>query len=528
LFYGKGTSGWDYNSKEGRMRHYVNLYTETNIYWLGFNDGRAGRRMESRSVPEAANQTPSDFFTDRIFIEHDVDNPLSAGMYWYSYAFDLKNPDRTLQIPLRDPIETNPIFFSLNFKGEDTDELTFVLHTFSVSFNGSSIGSAQMLDAAYKTMNAVHSGGILQSGNSLKVHYSSNNTSSKAYLSWVEVEYSRKLTAQQGELRFYSPVSVGPFRLRLSGFASEPLVLDVSNPASVHTLPLTPENGSYLVSDTANSLVPKTYYAREISGFLTPTGMEKDAVSDLRNPANGGELLILSHRDFYDQALRYKSFKEANDSMTVYLADVQDVYDEFNGGLLDPAAIRNFVEYAFDRWEIPPSCLLLFGDGDYDYRNILSAADKNWIPPFEYNESTTFYASATDDWYTYVSGDDRTMDLSVGRLTVQSAEEAKTVVDKLIQYQSTPYSGDWRSLITVVADDEVGTSNNETMHVEESEKLAQQIVPPLFDLRKIYLTDYPVEIRMRRVKPKAEDDLVAQINQGTLVVNYTGHGNRTV
>jgi hypothetical protein len=528
LFYGKGSTGWDYINKEGRLRHYVNLYTETNTYWLAFNDGRAGKRMGSRSVPEAANQEPSDFFTDRVFIEHDVDNPLAAGLFWYSYAFDPKSPNLSLPIPLRDPIETNPIFFRLNFKGGDTDELSFIRHTFSVSFNGSSIGSAQMLDAAIKTMNAVHSGGILPAGNSLAVHYSSGNTSSKAYLSWVEIEYSRKLTAQQGELRFYSPVSVGPFRLRLSGFGSEPLVLDVSNPASVQTMPLMQENGSYLVSDTTNSLVPKTYYAMEGSGFLTPNSMEKDPVSDLRNPVNTGELLILSHRDFYDQALRYKSYKEMNDSMTVYLADVQDVYDEFNGGLLDPTAIRDFVKYAFDHWKIPPSYLLLFGDGDYDYRNILSAADKNWIPPFENNESTTFYASATDDWYTYVSGDDKKMDLSVGRLTVQTPEEAKAVVDKLVQYQSTPYSGDWRSLITVVADDEVGTGTDETMHVEGSEIMASRIIPPLFDLRKIYLTDYPVEIHLRRLKPKAEDDLVAQINQGTFVVNYTGHGNRTV
>jgi hypothetical protein len=121
------------------------------------------------------------------------------------------------------------------------------------------------------------------------------------------------------------------------------------------------------------------------------------------------------------------------------------------------------------------------------------------------------------------------MALSVGRLTVQSADEAKTVIDKLIQYQSNPDRGDWRSLITVVADDEVNASSySETEHVIASEILSEDVIPHTFNLRKIYLTEYPVEIRMRRLKPQAEDDIVDQINRGTLIVNYSGHANRTV
>jgi hypothetical protein len=530
LFYGKGASGWSYHLIDNRLSHYVNPYTETNVYWLSFNDGKLGMRMERQPVFEAANQEPSSFFTDRIFIEHDVDNPLRGGMFWYSYAFDVKNSDVSLDIPFRDPVESNTVLFWMNFKGEDTDDASYVTHTFSASFNGQSLvlSSSRIINSGEASPRTNYSGEILPNGNTLNIHYSSNTLSGKAYLGWIEMEYSRKLLARDGELRFYSPVAVGPFQYRLSDFGVEPLVLDVSDPASIRIVPLVPANGSYLLTDSSNSFIPKTYYAKEGTDYLTPNSIEKKQVSDLRNTANAGELLIISHRDFYEQALRYKSFKETDDSMTVYLADVQDVYDEFSGGLLDPAAIRDFVKYAFDHWRIPPVYLLLFGDGDYDYRNIRSTADKNWIPPFERDELQKLNARATDDWYTYVSGDDNKMDLSVGRLTVQSAEEAKSVVDKLTQYQVNPLWGDWRSLITIVADDEIGTSTDETYHVEGSETLAERIIPHLFNLRKIYLTEYPVEIRMRRLKPKAEDDLVAQINQGTLIVNFMGHGNSSL
>ena len=41
----------------------------------------------------------------------------------------------------------------------------------------------------------------------------------------------------------------------------------------------------------------------------------------------------------------------------------------FPWDLVDPIAIRDFIKYAYDNWQKQPGYVLLFGDGDYDYKN---------------------------------------------------------------------------------------------------------------------------------------------------------------
>ena len=52
------------------------------------------------------------------------------------------------------------------------------------------------------------------------------------------------------------------------------------------------------------------------------------------------------------------------------------------------------------------------------------------------------------------------------------------------------------------------------------------IIPPSFDLKKIYAANYPVVITGNgRRKPTVNTDIIKTMNQGTLLVNYIGHGN---
>jgi hypothetical protein len=524
LFYGKGAGEWQYVTRERRYRHFLHLYARENVYWLSFNDGVPGKRMAQVQAPTDGGVPVIETFKDLQYIEQDVDNPLHGGLFWYAYAFEERSPEVTLDVHLADVEVNDTVTVWMQFKGDDKVDAS---HAFRVSWNDQSVGSTQFGGVDFKPYQVTLRDGVPGSENTLAFHYTTSARAGKAYLDWVEIQYRRRIAARDGMLRFYSPSGAGSNGYRLTGFASEPLVLDVTDPGAVHSLALTPEGEAYRTGDVRTDAMPHVYIAVEPARFLAPASMQKDDPSDLRNPENAGMLLIVTHGDFMEQARRYADFKRSSDSLSVYVADVQDVYDEFNCGLMDPAALRDFLATAFRTWREPPQYLLLFGDGDYDYRNIVSDGDRNWIPPFERDEFKTDDARATDDWYTYVSGTDTEMDLSVGRLPVQTAEQARVVVDKLIRYQSEPVYGDWRSLITLVGDDEIAAlSLNETEHILYSEDLAEGDIPRVFNLRKIYLTEYPEEIRMMRVKPKAQDDLIDQINRGTLIVNYLGHGHR--
>ena len=65
--------------------------------------------------------------------------------------------------------------------------------------------------------------------------------------------------------------------------------------------------------------------------------------------------------------------------------DIQDVYDEFSGGRVDPEALRTFLTYAYLNWNWggqPPAYVLLVGDGHYDFKGALRPDLPNLIPPY--------------------------------------------------------------------------------------------------------------------------------------------------
>ncbi len=44
-------------------------------------------------------------------------------------------------------------------------------------------------------------------------------------------------------------------------------------------------------------------------------------------------------------------------------------------------------------------------------------------------------------------------DLAFGRITARNLDEANTYIDKIIYYENNSERGNWRNLITLVADD---------------------------------------------------------------------------
>ncbi|MDZ7372177.1 MAG: C25 family cysteine peptidase, partial [candidate division KSB1 bacterium] len=250
-----------------------------------------------------------------------------------------------------------------------------------------------------------------------------------------------------------------------------------------------------------------------------------------RNRSVKADYIIITYDDFHQQALQLESLREnwnPKDRLETEVVNYSDVINEFGWGQPEPAAIRNFLAWAQDHWG-NPRYVLLIGDGHYDYKNLLRQNAPNLIIPFETEGTSENNTRTTDDWYTYTRGENAGMQMAIGRLVVQSVEEAQAVINKIVQYETNPDYGEWLKTITIVADDEyTERSDNETIHTEQAEKLAENYVPDLLHVKKIYMINYPAIKTASisgREKPKATLELLEQINRGSLIINYIGHGN---
>ena len=523
LFWAEPVSRWEYAQDSRSFQYQHNVYTHENAYWLGFG-GSEGRRAEQRSGALVASdaQQPASY---RVRIHEEAEQfiliqlySIKSGYTWYWE--DFRGNARNFPVLVRQAA-AEPVAVRLGFIGVPGkrarfemrwNEETIGTETFAISDRPGSrrhVASDTMW-AALGAQEGLNHLGIFHSGNPSR-------------LDWYEVEYSRGFVAERGELFFSYPLT-GATQFRLAGFADEqPRVFEVSaGLAEIVDFEYDEQAGTVIFQDRPGD-VPRHYAVGGPATWKRPARIELDWPGDLTNRSRGADWVAIYHRDFRAAAERLAQWRAEDDRfgppLRTMAIDVQDIYDEFSGGLLDPAAIRNFLAYAAEHWDPAPLFVALIGDGSYDYKNNSSTSQGNWIPPFQDGDSTY------DEWYTRVVGGDLYPDMAIGRLTVQTAAEADVVVDKIITYDRAPEVGPWQSRQALVSDDLLNRDNPtrvESMFIRDSEYMARNVLPNSLDLVKLYIAQFPLE---GREKPRARDEFIRLFNESALTVTYLGHGS---
>ncbi len=520
LFYGEAPARWEYDPDQQAYRFVRNLYTHDNVYWLGIDPGREGSRAAVHASAAAGPSEPVTVYRERVHEELEQyiavqTYTISSGYEWYWEAFS----GNARNYP-----------FLIRQAAPDSVDITIQLHglsgyhaRFDASWNGQALATFSLLGDGYRQQR-LRAPAPREGDNQLGLVHTN---SVPARLDWIELEYSRQLAAERGELRFDAPAGSEGSAYRLTGFgAVRPRVFQVRPElAEIVDFAHSASDGTVTFAAAAQA-VPPRYVALTEAQWRRPLALELDRPSSLRAPGQGAEYLIVTHRDFGAAAARLAAWRGRDDRfgapLQTAVVDIEDVYDEFSGGMLDPAALRAFLRHAAEQWQPAPFFVLLLGDGTYDYKNNSGGSPGNWVPAYQ-NEESTY-----DEWYACVSGDDVLPDMAIGRLPVQTAAEAEQVVDKLLDYDRQVEAGPWQSRGLLVADDTRNPqepTSVETSFLLDAEYLARALLPADLDLRKLYLAQYPLD---GQTKPRAQAEFLRQFNAGALYLTYIGHGNPDV
>jgi len=180
---------------------------------------------------------------------------------------------------------------------------------------------------------------------------------------------------------------------------------------------------------------------------------------------------------------------------------LSEIFLEFSSSVRDVTAIRDFLKYVYENWSDTLQYVLLFGDGHYDYRQILLKDQPNFIPPFEISNISEVDSRETDNYYVAFGMNDNLNNidpwLPIARLPVNSIEQIDVYREKVEKYRYSylynPERNGWQTWVTLVADDQYGGigSNNEWFHVQPTEELNKKYIPKKFNRTKIYLHRRP-------------------------------------
>ncbi len=505
LFYGSATTG---------------IYTNENVYRLTTN-GETGRRMSVRDGTISGSSTTPTYFPATLHAEEDSvywqTIPNGEGKdHWFwgeklsapasgEYTFIVNNiraTDGTATVRVR-------------LMGRTDDESASPNHHTRIYLNSTEIDDQEWSGQIVYDHEVSIPHSYLNNGtNTVKVEAVGDTgaATDQVFVNWIEVDYFDTYVAEDDALLFSAPGS-GSFQFNITGFSGSDVdvfdITDPENPVRVTSTTVVKENGAYTLKfeDTAQS--DARYLAQTSAQRKSPAGILADQASSWKSSDNGADYIIITHEDFYDESLALADYR-SEQGLRVVTVKTGDIYDEFNYGVFNPQAIRDFLSYAYINWAAPaPTYVLLIGDGAQDYKDNLKTGTVNYVPS-QIVETDVLGETPSDNWYVLVSGDDVLPDMFIGRLSAQTESQVEDIINKILSYEQNPPGNSWNKNVLLVADDD------ESSFEEISEQLAD-ILPGGYTAHKVYVGNYTSDENPTK-------DIQKYINQGSLLVNYTGHG----
>ncbi|MBN2729473.1 MAG: type IX secretion system sortase PorU [Bacteroidales bacterium] len=546
LFYSDGIQYWNYDSASMSFSHENNLFNDENYFFINFDLGPGQRISDLNSSTSAATDYCTQFYDFRM---HEVDqyNLLKSGKIWLGETFESVSSSQNFSFSLANLIPDSSVFVTAAVAGRASTATLFSLSSGTASNNISiPATSGYVNDYAKYSTGSIY---INNSSSLISVNLTYNtggNTEAIGWLDYIEVKAWRALSFAGNQMAFRNHKISGSGNIveyTLSN-AANVTVWDVSDPLhprnvvgslSGTDLNFRLNNDSLKEFMSFNGLL---YYNVDYEGLVSNQNLHASPQTDY---------IIVSHSSFKSQANSIGQIHANLEGYSYLVVTPQEIYNEYSSGKQDPAAIRDFLKMFYDRAGSAselPRFLLLLGDASYDYKNRITN-NNNLVSTFESRNSlspTNSYAS--DDFFGLLDNNEGNdcsgnLDIAIGRLPINSIEEADAMVVKLQKYTSDTKladgtfgcsSGectisnmaDWRNNICFVCDDEDGN-----LHLTQADRLAKKVDTTynFLNVDKIYLDAFnQISTTGGERAPEVNDAIDQRVEKGALIINYTGHG----
>lgn len=538
IFYAAGPKGikTQGSSNGYNFVRYINTYSTSNYYLISV--GGAENNRINPTVPdiqESADMKNLQFYRHYLYDEEDLVNANgNTGRSWYGKSFF--------------PMTISNKFYNLDRNGK-INYFVKVGHTlatknvygiFTFTENGKEISNLRLPTTdnsifGSETNTYIPAADIASDDRSiLKIDYNLPNSGAQgqAYIDYYIISYPRSFSAVDNELNAtVIAEDKGINSITAVNFSSDKIYgWDISkliSPKIIKNYSNTPS--IFIIKTITNDTSGNHFY---LSSAPIKANIEKINLANIRDEIDEVDMLLIAHPDLQKSAEEYAKYRTSRGIKTkVYLTS--DIYNEFGAGIPGPYTIKNFIAYKYNNSQYKPKYVYLWGGTHYDYRNIV-VKSTNFIPIFEGSDSDGLgTGGATDELYSNVKGDDKIVDVALGRATIENNEEGGIILSKIKHYENSSSTDEWRRVISLVADDSFGDNGeveSSGHHTPQCEILAGLKELDDLDINKIYSAQFPMDANVaKKSKSKVTDELLNSCNNtGNVIVTYLGHGNPRV
>jgi hypothetical protein len=507
LFYAEDVQSWTFDEQRQDWAHVTNPFSLQNYYFIQ-TDGPPGARIETATWPGLVNPDVVSEVEARLLVDDEVihleQDGSGSGLEWFGTLVDTEVPVRaildvtpaglvsgTVRYRSRIAVRSNP---PATMQFESGGAVLAAVRPGVVGLGAGSELGFMARPAVVDFDQPTPTGGRLQ----LDLRLLGQTNAPSGWLDWLEVYYPRALEAEDGVLRFAStPVMGGSVEFQLSGFASEPHVWEITEVGKFRRLAVQPSGASWSVQIDGDPSA-REFVAFEPAGpsIAAPEPGDRVDNQNLHGIATFPDFVIVVPTELKPVADDLAARRRA-EGLTVTVTELDEITNEFSGGVKDMRSIRDYFRFLYDRGRQGDRELkyaLLLGDGHFDFREITDDPESPLNPNlvFTYQTDNTLWKGASytsDDYFGLLDANEgvwewtgdsgitfERMDIGIGRWPVESLEEARLMLSKLEQYESQDTQGAWRTRYVFVADDgPAGSSDDKDLHTQNADVVAEAV-----------------------------------------------------
>jgi hypothetical protein len=538
-------------------------YQNYNVYQFVYGDNVTGPRMTTRQVTAITAPAAASVITQTVHIERDLDyrslyqRPNDADHFFDTQLYaNNTTPEvtRSYDLALDDAVNTAGavqiramIHGGIDQAAAPDQSVRLRLNSYDAGvfqWNGRTdrlITTSAPATALDGTPNRIH----LVAGLAQLPGLTGANPYYWISPDWVRVSYPA-LADAEGDWIYVEGMPVVSNPVAISGFTSALVsAYDVRDPA--HPLLL---SGAGVQADQSvytvywdEDVAKPAYVLTTQAALLAPGAIERDVPSNWAGTDHAHDYVVIVGTDRtysgtsalgaqLNATVQPLLVHRAAEGLAVAVVDVQDIYDEWSYGRIDPMAIRSFLHHAYFNWQTPPGYVLLLGDGHYDYNRVSSQTLPNLLPPYLASVDPWWGEVPTDNLYVSVDTlDDYLPNMAVGRFPVNTSADLTAMVDKILAYENEVLNptGLWQQRAAYVADDCADGAGN--FHVL-SDYGRLQWLPSAYVAPRVYY-DNPTRptVCPNGTHTNGSDlrpAVRALYDQGMLYMQWFGHGAQTL
>lgn len=536
LFYAIGPETWGYNYTDSLYNFNKNVFSDYGYYFITSDHGKP---LIPEILPSATGEVKYITETYDILEAHEKDevNHLLSGKEWFGENFEFTDT-RTFEFHLPGLRTKEDVILQTRLLSRGNDTTYYNIFANNKLLDRVMIRSTNLSDYtaifAYTSMNTY----LFKSSSEnldIKLQYIKSEPTDAGWLDYLVVNGRARLSLVNDILIFSDKFSLensGLSEYIISNAKSTTKIWNITDPVKIKELDVQSDAGTirfkadsadlqYFVAFNTDGDFPSPLYSGDKLGKI-----DNQNLHDSGSP----DLVIISHPDFMEATEVLANFRREFNDLEVIVTTPDIIYNEFSSGRPDITALRNYMRYLYKSansdTELMPQYLLLFGDGSYAFKN-KDGEDGNFIPTYQSDNSLSpIYSYVSDDYFALLDDGESMysglLDIGVGRLPVSSVYEADLIVKKIIAYEDPDKMGDWRNTICFIGDDE-----DFNIHFAQANELSNYVEDnySAFNVRKIFLDAYKqVSTSKGERYPDVNIAINNQVNQGALIINYTGHG----